>query len=80
MNEKKGRRIPVLNGDNRPVGVISLNDLARHADAGTRKSGLEHELTQTLPAISRPRAEHAPHALAKKEPQALTTRQPPVTV
>jgi CBS domain-containing protein len=70
MSEKQIRRIPILNGDNRPVGVVSLNDLARHAAVANKKSGLEHALTQTLAAICRPRRSRASEALVKRVPQA----------
>jgi predicted transcriptional regulator len=32
MREKKVRRLPVLNKEGRPVGLLSLSDIARHAD------------------------------------------------
>ena len=32
MREKKVRRLPVLNGEGRLVGLLSLSDIARHAD------------------------------------------------
>ena len=60
MSEKQVRRVPVVNGDNRPVGVLSLNDIARHATVSRKKNGLDHEVTQTLAAICRPRAERQP--------------------
>lgn len=54
MAEKQVRRIPVVDGNNRPVGLLSLNDVARHA-ASSRRNGAEHELTLTLAAICQPR-------------------------
>jgi CBS domain-containing protein len=32
MRDKKVRRLPVLNGEGRLVGLLSLSDIARHAD------------------------------------------------
>jgi CBS domain-containing protein len=32
MRQKKVRRLPVLNHDGRPVGLVSLSDIARRAD------------------------------------------------
>jgi len=32
MREKKVRRLPVLNQEGRLVGLVSLSDIARHAD------------------------------------------------
>jgi CBS-domain-containing membrane protein len=55
MRDNQVRRIPVIDGEGRPVGVVSLNDLARLA-ASTRKSAVDRELVQTLAAVCRPRA------------------------
>lgn len=49
------RRIPVLDADNRPVGIVSMNDLARLA-ARAKKSGVDREIVQTMAAICQPRA------------------------
>jgi CBS domain-containing protein len=56
MGEKQIRRVPIVDGDNRPVGMLSLNDVARHA-ASRSKNGLDRELAQTLAAICEPRAQ-----------------------
>jgi CBS domain-containing protein len=71
MSEKQIRRIPVVNGDNRPIGMLSLNDLARHAATMNKRSGFEHTLTRTLSAICMPRtvARASSHALASVQPQ-----------
>jgi CBS domain-containing protein len=55
MRDYQIRRLPVLDRDNRPVGLVSMNDLARLA-ARARKSGVERELVQTLAAVCQPRA------------------------
>ncbi|CAN5917199.1 CBS domain-containing protein [soil metagenome] len=34
MQKHKIRRIPVVDADRRPVGIVSMNDLARHATVG----------------------------------------------
>jgi len=54
MAEKRIRRIPIVDDDNQPLGVLSINDIARHAAAARKKNGLEHEVTQTLAAIGKP--------------------------
>jgi CBS domain-containing protein len=54
MREGQVRRLPVIDNDGRPIGVIALNDLARLA-ASARRSGIERELIQTLAAICAPR-------------------------
>jgi CBS domain-containing protein len=59
MREAQVRRIPVIDGEGRPVGVVSTNDLARLA-ARAKKSGVDRELVQTLAAVSRPRARAVP--------------------
>lgn len=53
MRERKVRRIPVLDAARRPLGVLSLNDVARRA-ASVRGTGLDKEVTQTLAAICEP--------------------------
>lgn len=55
MSEKQVRRLPVVNDDDRPVGFISLNDIARFAAASRKKNGLDREVTRTLAAICEPR-------------------------
>jgi CBS domain-containing protein len=64
MSEKQIRRVPVVNGDNRPVGILSLNDIARHGASTGRAKGIDREVTRTLAAIGtpRPRASDAPRA------------------
>lgn len=55
MRDRQVRRLPVLDGDRRPVGLVSLNDLARRA-ALAQKSGVDRELVRTLAAVCQPRA------------------------
>ena len=57
MREKQIRRVPVVDGDNRPIGVLSLNDIARAAATRDTTSG-DHQVTHTLAAIGQPR-DHA---------------------
>jgi CBS domain-containing protein len=54
MQSGRVRRIPVVDNDRRPVGVVALNDLARLA-ARARKSVVDRELIATLAAICEPR-------------------------
>lgn len=73
MSERKVRRLPVIDGQGRPLGVLSLNDIARHAVSGTDDEALEHELSETLSAICEPRR----RALQSvPEPAARDRRQP----
>ena len=54
MQDNQVRRVPVLDGERRPVGIVSLNDLARRA-AHSKKHGVDHEIVATLAAVSEPR-------------------------
>ena len=56
MTEHQVRRIPVVDATNKPVGVISMNDLAREAERpGSKiKDGITRAI-HTLAAICAPR-------------------------
>jgi CBS domain-containing protein len=54
MRENQIRRLPVLDGEGRLVGLVSMNDLARLA-ARAKKSAVDRELVKTLAAICQPR-------------------------
>ena len=54
MQDNQVRRVPVLDGEGRPVGIVSLSDLARRA-ARSKKHTADHELVTTLAAVSEPR-------------------------
>lgn len=68
MRDSQIRRLPVLDNDNRPVGIVSISDLARVA-AGAHKSAVNRELVDTLAAICKPRADG--QILALKKPIAV---------
>jgi CBS domain-containing protein len=51
LRDKQLRRVPVVDGENRLIGIITLGDLAHHA----RESGLLRALA--LPAVGRTLAE-----------------------
>lgn len=55
MSEKKVRRVPVIDGDSRPVGLVSLSDVARAA-ARDDQAQLDHEVVSTIANIASPRA------------------------
>ena len=62
MATKQVHRVPVVDEESRPIGVLSMNDLAREAtDGGRMKDGVTRAL-RTLAAICRPRPHHAPAA------------------
>ena len=54
MKSAQVRRVPVVDGEGRPVGLVSMNDLARLA-ARAKRSGVDREFVQTMAAICRPR-------------------------
>jgi CBS domain-containing protein len=72
MRTSQVRRLPVLDGEDRPAGIVSLNDLAR-LSARAKKSALDRELVQTLAAVCepRPRADGRAGAASATRPVAL---------
>ena len=56
MRERQIRRLPVLDDDNHPVGMVSMNDLTRLA-ARVHKSAVNRELVETLAAVGKPRSD-----------------------
>lgn len=60
MRAYQVRRVPVLDAGGKLVGLVSLNDLARHAEAGTRRAEGpgRHGIVQTLAGICA--HQHAP--------------------
>jgi CBS domain-containing protein len=60
MRRVRVRRVPVLDGDGRIKGILSMNDLARHAHRTAGRNGNGNGLSgdsiwRTLAAISEPR-------------------------
>jgi CBS domain-containing protein len=55
MREGQVRRIPVIDNDGRPAGIVSMNDVTRAA-AGQRRSNLDREVVETLAAVGEPRS------------------------
>ena len=60
MREKKVRRLPVLNEDGRLVGLLSLSDIARHADEEYARGAANRyvsdaEVARLAAGVSRPR-------------------------
>jgi CBS domain-containing protein len=57
MRRVRVRRVPVLDGDERLKGILSMNDLARrtHPSVGRKTNGLSGDsIAQTLAAICEP--------------------------
>jgi CBS domain-containing protein len=53
MRQHQIRRMPVIDDDSHPVGIISINDLARAASVGQLPAS---EVAFTLAAVSAPRS------------------------
>ena len=53
MASEQVRRLPVLDGHRRPIGIISLNDIARASAHISRKSAAE--VASTMAAVCAPR-------------------------
>jgi len=53
MREQHIRRVPITDADHRPVGVLSIDDLARMADQA-KKTSVERAFVHTLAEICRP--------------------------
>jgi signal-transduction protein with cAMP-binding, CBS, and nucleotidyltransferase domain len=54
MREKQIRRLPVVDDQSRPVGVLSLNDVARVAEE-RRREPIDREVIRTIAEIGRGR-------------------------
>lgn len=54
MKAHQIHRIPILDDDNRVIGLVSMNDLARLASRAHR-SGVDRQLVETMAAICQPR-------------------------
>jgi CBS domain-containing protein len=58
MRANQVRRIPILDGEDRIMGLVSMNDFARLA-ARARRPGVDRELVKTMAAVCQPRAHAA---------------------
>ena len=63
MRTNQVRRIPILDDENRVMGLVSINDFARLA-ARARRPGVDRELVKTMAAVSQPRGNEAVDAPA----------------
>jgi CBS domain-containing protein len=63
MRDGQVRRVPVVDNAGRPVGLVSVNDLTR-LTVKAKRSGVEHELVETLAAICQPRVPARPGKVA----------------
>jgi CBS-domain-containing membrane protein len=58
MARHRIRRIPIVDGDRRLVGIVSVNDLVRHARGDAPSLGPQ-DVVRTLAAIGERRESHA---------------------
>ena len=58
MRTNQVRRVPILDGEDRIMGLVSMNDLARLATRAHR-AGVDRELVKTMAAVGQPRAHEA---------------------
>ena len=73
MGQHKVRRMPVLDGEGRPVGLLSLNDVVRFAMRSRKHNGIQRQTLQTMASVCEPRSleSRAEEAVAEGEtPQA----------
>lgn len=64
MTDHRVRRLPVVDDEGRAVGLVSLNDLVRHAALSRRGSDAEYEVVQAHASICQPRGVRASSAPA----------------
>lgn len=55
MRESQVRRIPIIDDENHPIGLVSLNDISREAARAKKRNGVDREVVDTLAAICQPR-------------------------
>lgn len=55
LRDNQIRRLPVLDGDGRPIGMLSLSDVSR-VTARSPQPGMDRLLVETLAAVSEPRS------------------------
>ena len=70
MHDNQVRRVPVIDSDGRPIGIVSMNDLARLA-LRSKRSGVDRELVRTLAAICQPRQQMQPDPEAHQSARLL---------
>jgi CBS-domain-containing membrane protein len=56
MRDKQIRRVPIVDDDNRLVGMLSQSDLARNAASAPRRNVVEKDFIHTMATISQPRS------------------------
>ena len=70
MHDNQVRRVPVIDNEGRPIGMVSINDLARLVSR-SKRSGVERELVRTMAAICQPRHHAQPDGEVRASVPAL---------
>jgi CBS domain-containing protein len=55
MRDKQIRRVPIVDDNNHPIGMLSQSDLARNAASAPRRNTVEKHYIHPRAAISQPR-------------------------
>lgn len=72
MKAKQVRRVPVVNDEGQPIGLLSINDIVRRAAQPEKADGTQRELLHTLGAICEPRSRTVPVVTAAEAAPAAT--------
>ena len=73
MTDNQVRRLPVLDADDRPIGIVSFSDIVRYASTMAHGDGIDQEVVKGLAEITQPRlspGRPAAHPPAAKQPMA----------
>jgi CBS domain-containing protein len=65
MRDNRVRRVPVIDGQGNPIGIVSVSDVARMAPQGKKGAAADRGIVRTVAAISEPRGAAQPNDIAK---------------
>ena len=70
MREGQVRRVPVIDNEGRPVGIVAVSDLTRFA-AGAKETNIDRAVVSTLAVISTPRFDNG--GIANRAPEVASS-------
>jgi CBS domain-containing protein len=80
MGEQQIRRLPVVDAENRPLGMLSLNDLSQEVvRPRSLGNGMQRVFLATVGAVSQPRSSELPVATPLAKPAVASVAKPAVT-